>query len=301
MKSVYKPTQAWLNECDSSHQSCVSTSNVPLPTRVLFLSRNTNLLTIKLIESQGMTGSYCALSHCWDPPEKRPLHTTRGILPRHLVNIPFAELPLTFQEAAQLALGIGICYLWIDSLCIIQGDTNDWHSEAKAMRNIYRHGVWVDTVYTDLLWYPADLDPAGDLPDLHTWSWADTAGGKQWCLTFYEGEIRRLPTSIKIRSYGAICVVGHLTRSPLRFEPILSDIVDSGLVLWYSFDWRYVEAYSMENGLRRHYLSSVSSGDKADPLMGTAFFDSISPAPHLRCVLVASTERKVEEIFRVEM
>lgn len=90
-----------------------------------------------------MKGRYCALSHCWGPPEKQPLTTTRVNIQNHLLGIPLKQLPKTFRDTVRLAQGIGIKYVWIDSLCIIQGDSQDWHSEAKEMGTIYRNATLV--------------------------------------------------------------------------------------------------------------------------------------------------------------
>ena len=39
--------------------------------------------------------------------------------------------------------GIGIEFIWIDSLCIIQNDAQDWKSEAKAMGRVYSNATMV--------------------------------------------------------------------------------------------------------------------------------------------------------------
>ena len=52
-------------------------------------------------------------------------------------------MPKSFQDAAILAYGIGIEYLWIDSLCIIQDDHQDWAREAPTMGELYHHASLV--------------------------------------------------------------------------------------------------------------------------------------------------------------
>lgn len=42
-----------------------------------------------------------------------------------------------------IARSIGIKYIWIDSLCIIQGNSRDWHSEAEKMGDVYRNAALV--------------------------------------------------------------------------------------------------------------------------------------------------------------
>jgi len=36
------------------------------------------------------------------------------------------KLPYTFRDAVTIAHHLNIRYLWIDSMCIIQGDRDDW-------------------------------------------------------------------------------------------------------------------------------------------------------------------------------
>ncbi|KAH8749115.1 heterokaryon incompatibility protein-domain-containing protein [Diaporthe sp. PMI_573] len=51
-------------------------------------------------------------------------------------------LPATFRDAVTVTRKLGIRYLWIDSLCICQGDEqgdkDDWASEAEKMQDVFR-------------------------------------------------------------------------------------------------------------------------------------------------------------------
>ncbi|KHE79613.1 HET-domain-containing protein [Neurospora crassa] len=89
------------------------------------------------IQKQGPAPQYMTLSHCWGPPEKRPIITIRANLSVRMERISFAELPKTFQDAVVLTRKLGQQYLWIDSLCIIQDDETDWAREASTMAEIY--------------------------------------------------------------------------------------------------------------------------------------------------------------------
>ncbi|GKT42977.1 uncharacterized protein ColSpa_03158 [Colletotrichum spaethianum] len=51
--------------------------------------------------------------------------------------IRVSKLPTSFREAICVARGLGISYVWIDSLCIIQDDKEDWKAEARRMAIIY--------------------------------------------------------------------------------------------------------------------------------------------------------------------
>jgi hypothetical protein len=56
-------------------------------------------------------------------------------------SIPVATLPKTFADAVLLTRKLGIKYIWIDSLCIIQGDPEDWVRESARMAEVYQNAV----------------------------------------------------------------------------------------------------------------------------------------------------------------
>jgi len=51
--------------------------------------------------------------------------------------IPESDLSRSFQDAVTFTRWIGIRYLWIDCLCIIQDDEEDWEKESAKMASIY--------------------------------------------------------------------------------------------------------------------------------------------------------------------
>jgi hypothetical protein len=63
--------------------------------------------------------------------------TLKATLSRHLERIPLVELSKTFQDAIRISRELGERYLWIDSLCILQDDPQDWEEEAAKMHTIY--------------------------------------------------------------------------------------------------------------------------------------------------------------------
>ncbi|MDB5271548.1 MAG: hypothetical protein JWP58_4588, partial [Hymenobacter sp.] len=65
--------------------------------------------------------------------------TTRRNIRAHKNGISTSKLPLTFQHAVEIARHLRIRYLWIDSLCIIQKDSDDWERESGRMADIYRN------------------------------------------------------------------------------------------------------------------------------------------------------------------
>jgi len=51
--------------------------------------------------------------------------------------VAISFLPKTFQDAINITKCLGIKYLWIDCLCIIQDDASDWEREASKMSQVY--------------------------------------------------------------------------------------------------------------------------------------------------------------------
>ena len=51
--------------------------------------------------------------------------------------ISLARLPRTFADTVLVSRYLGIRYIWIDSLCIVQDDVQDWETEAATMWQVY--------------------------------------------------------------------------------------------------------------------------------------------------------------------
>lgn len=58
----------------------------------------------------------------------------------HLQTIPLERLQRTYKDAIQVTLALGLQYIWIDALCIIQStdDFSDWQLESAKMASIYQ-------------------------------------------------------------------------------------------------------------------------------------------------------------------
>lgn len=87
---------------------------------------------------------YAALSHRWPEGNKGDhvwLTTTRENISDFQREIPWTALPETFRDAIKVTHRLGLQYLWIDSLCIIQRDEDDWKKEARSMGDVYSRAV----------------------------------------------------------------------------------------------------------------------------------------------------------------
>ena len=90
-----------------------------------------------LLESIGRKENYAALSHMWGGHQ--PLQLLKDNLSSFKRAIPWSKLPRTFQQAMQFTKRLGINYIWIDSLCIIQDSAEDWRAQSSKMASIYEN------------------------------------------------------------------------------------------------------------------------------------------------------------------
>ncbi|KKY15440.1 putative heterokaryon incompatibility protein [Diplodia seriata] len=147
-----------LDDCLRNHERCRKTlggeqvdaaSHPILPTRIIDVSPADGG-SVRLVEQQQpsspeesplLRGRYVALSHCWGPPDssRPPLTTTSATLRQHRRRIPLDGLSQTFRDAIRITRALGLRYLWIDSLCILQDadDKADWAREAPKMGTVY--------------------------------------------------------------------------------------------------------------------------------------------------------------------
>jgi hypothetical protein len=80
---------------------------------------------------------YVALSYCWGVDISEVPATISARLENYGSAIPLSSLPKTIRDAIILCRGIKAEYIWVDMLCIIQDDLEDWIEEASKMHFVY--------------------------------------------------------------------------------------------------------------------------------------------------------------------
>ncbi|EGO60115.1 hypothetical protein NEUTE1DRAFT_36552, partial [Neurospora tetrasperma FGSC 2508] len=133
---------SWMAKCLSSHHECTQSQSVapPLPTRVIDVGSVGEPCLPRLhVVTENTPGRYATLSHRW---------ASRGMLKLEVNNcedfqreIPWKNLPKTYQDAIEATRRLGIRYIWIDSLCIIQDspDGKDWVAESAKMKSVHEN------------------------------------------------------------------------------------------------------------------------------------------------------------------
>lgn len=138
----------WISTCDREHKYCPAQlrhlrRSSFVPTRLLLVGPKGSREPIKVVETKpnNIQAPYLTLSHCWGqlPGERRDTLRRDNVIEFTSVGVPWEWLSRNFQQAIEVARFLDMAYIWIDSLCIIQGDAEDWAHEGQLMHKIYRH------------------------------------------------------------------------------------------------------------------------------------------------------------------
>ncbi|KAI0481456.1 HET-domain-containing protein [Xylaria cf. heliscus] len=130
-----------LSHCMTSHEGCQGQqAGEFLPTRLLYVGSGAGD-TVRLVDSTTLSRDarrYVALSHCWG---LKPIQcmTVRANIEAQKREIAWSSLPATFRDVVLFSRRLGVQFVWIDSICIIQRDRDDWLREAGRMMHVYQH------------------------------------------------------------------------------------------------------------------------------------------------------------------
>ncbi|KAF4633316.1 hypothetical protein G7Y89_g4802 [Cudoniella acicularis] len=131
----------WIQGCVQGHSSHCGPGPGPsqsfVPTRLVYVGESDANIRLYTHTDGASDVSYLALSHCWGTGINTKL-TLHNIDAWHEL-IDYDLLPRNFQDAISFTRRIGVGYVWIDSLCIIQGCNEDWEREAAKMSKVYAH------------------------------------------------------------------------------------------------------------------------------------------------------------------
>ncbi|KAH6957661.1 heterokaryon incompatibility protein-domain-containing protein, partial [Ilyonectria sp. MPI-CAGE-AT-0026] len=95
---------------------------------------------IQLVQTDGRPLDYVALSYCWGENQTGRI-TTRETVSEMMQGVSLTLLSQTILDAVTVVRRLRLRYLWVDALCIIQGqdNTGDWADELQKMGQIYNN------------------------------------------------------------------------------------------------------------------------------------------------------------------
>ncbi|KND92074.1 hypothetical protein TOPH_03546, partial [Tolypocladium ophioglossoides CBS 100239] len=127
----------WLATCRNNHKQCQAMQGTNFqPTRLLFLG-DKDTGRIQLINNDTACTAYAALSHRWSQETQRVRLEHGNLAQRKQRGLSLDEFPRMMRDVIHVLRRLGILYVWIDCMCIIQDDKDDWRREAASMASIY--------------------------------------------------------------------------------------------------------------------------------------------------------------------
>jgi hypothetical protein len=148
---VVPQIKAWLNSCCANHEArcgnlAWSTEN---PRRLIEIVSDDEA---KLIDASSIAKvDYVALSYCWGGGGMYG-NTTWEKLPDRQNGFSIPKLPETIRDTLVLVRRLGLKYVWIDQVCIVQPDNNpkdpanaqgeDWDLEGSRMHIVYGNALF---------------------------------------------------------------------------------------------------------------------------------------------------------------
>ncbi|KAH8890668.1 HET-domain-containing protein, partial [Thozetella sp. PMI_491] len=167
--AIFGEIQSWLSNCTLQHTEC---SNLRwsngVPTRLIRIKSATEAVLVSSVQEPT---KYVALSYCWGQPssDEELAIVTNGsttkdnVVQRH-AGFSRADLPATIRDAVTFAERIGVKHLWVDSVCIVQDDGEDWARESALMHSVYGNS------YVTLCVSSNDTATAPIFQDREAWS-----------------------------------------------------------------------------------------------------------------------------------
>jgi len=129
----------WRTVCVQEHEKCPR-PKLSLPTRLLDLAPvnakpdGLQLCQSKLLLLPPEELKYVALSYCWG--RESAYKTTKTNIESRLQGMSVDDLPPVMRDAIQICKSFGIRFLWVDAICILQDDNNEWNHEAARMADV---------------------------------------------------------------------------------------------------------------------------------------------------------------------
>ena len=126
-----------MRDCLLYHWECPRPDPSFIPTRLIDVGKDDGEQSIHVHLTSGEKTPYAALSYCWG--HSQPVTTTTLNINDMLHGIATSTLPQKILDAITVTRKLGLQYLWVDALCIIQDSASDKDEEIANMDRIYKN------------------------------------------------------------------------------------------------------------------------------------------------------------------
>ncbi|KAM7196587.1 Heterokaryon incompatibility protein (HET) domain containing protein [Rhypophila sp. PSN 637] len=142
----FQMANAWIRDCSKTHENCSrdreqNWQGAWLPSRLVDVSdlaKPRVILKTNIQDSVTIDVPYATLSHRWS---EEVVRLTTANLDEFQHELPVSSLSKTFLDSFTVSRNLGIKYIWIDSLCILQDSEFDWQVESTQMGQVYENAL----------------------------------------------------------------------------------------------------------------------------------------------------------------
>lgn len=145
----FELARTWLSDCELHHydvepRACHHPPALDgagprtLPARLINVE-NPQCPFLQETSSMSSLPRYAALSYCWGEGDR--LTTTMSTLSAFETSLPLSNLPKTFRDAIHATHKLGVPFLWIDGLCIVQDTPGEVAHQISIMDSVYQNAV----------------------------------------------------------------------------------------------------------------------------------------------------------------
>lgn len=150
--------KGWLADCRKGHAECDTAvsgqrsghaGGSDAPTRLVDVGEEGDEMSLRILlnNEEDPVTEYITLSYAWGS-RGSDIKLTASNIAQMTDVVDWARLPKTIQEAVIFTRKLGVSYIWVDALCIMQSaepdDTSaqdDWHREAERFGRYYRNSL----------------------------------------------------------------------------------------------------------------------------------------------------------------
>ncbi|KAK2773813.1 HET domain-containing protein [Colletotrichum kahawae] len=150
--------KGWLANCREGHAECNTAvakqmqgqpARSDVPTRLVDVGEEGDEISLRILlnNEENPATEYTTLSYAWGG-RGSDIKLTASNISEMTKAIDWARLPKTIQEAINFTRKLGVRYIWIDALCIMQSTEpddiaaqDDWHREAEQFGRYYRNSL----------------------------------------------------------------------------------------------------------------------------------------------------------------
>ena len=125
-------TTTWIDQYSRDHSQCRLKQPIARGARLLYIGGK----ELRIVENQP-SDSYVAFSYSWGEGGRKMLKTIEDTRTKHLQNVKESKLALSHRETIKVVRELKHNYIWIDALCIVHSDDDDWERQSLLVAEIY--------------------------------------------------------------------------------------------------------------------------------------------------------------------